>query len=144
MDSHYSSPSSSHRGEWAFGSDGATRSDSSSPAGTFASYTQPQNTTTPSSPTFGYASGHSSGFSTQETRKQLQNAEPLAKADWDPRLTVSLTVPLPLDTLIIRLNVAAQLATIIPKMKAVNEITKSFRVKYAAHMNDDWSNRQTG
>ena len=135
MESHYGTPSSSHRGEWASnGSDGATsKSDTSSP-GTFASYTQPTYTTTPSN--FHYVSGpNSSGFSTRRGTQQLQQAEPLANADWDPRLAI----PLPLDTLIVRLNIAAQLATIQPKMKAVQEMTKTFKPRYAARPNDDWA-----
>ena len=59
----------------------------------------------------------------------------MSKADWDPRLTV----PLPLDTLIIRLNVTAQIAAIQPKMKAVNEMTRIFKPRYAARQSDDWA-----
>ena len=137
MESHFGTPSSSHRGEWASnGSDGATRSDSSSPLGTFASYTQPTYTTTPAFPTLQYAGGpNSSGFSTGEKGHQQLQKEPLATADWDPRTFV----PLPLDTLINRLNIAAQLTAIQPKMKTVNEMAKIFKPRYAARENDDWA-----
>ena len=59
----------------------------------------------------------------------------MSKADWGPRLTV----PLPLDTLIIRLNVTAQIAAIQPKMKAVNEMMRIFKPRYAARQSDDWT-----
>ena len=137
MESHYGTPSSSHRGEWASnGSDGATRSDSSSPLGTFASYTQPTYTTTPTLPKFQQApSVYSSGFLTGEKGNQQQLVEPLAAADWDPRLMV----PRPLDTLINRLNAGRQISTLQPKMKVINEMTKSFKPRYAARASDDWT-----
>ena len=59
----------------------------------------------------------------------------MSKADWDPRLTV----PLPLDTLIIRLNVTAQIAAMQPKMKAVNEMTRTFKPRHVARQSDDWA-----
>ena len=130
MDSQYGTPPPGHRGEWTLnGSDGATRSDSSSPVGTFA--TQPTYTTTPS------LSASSTGFSTTEKgHHQLQlQKEPHARPDWDPRLSI----PQPLDTLITRINTTTSLTAIQQKMKVVQEMSKTFKPRYAARKDDDWA-----
>ena len=127
MDLHYGSPSSSHRGEWTNGSDGATRSNPSSPE--LRTYSQPH-TTTP--PFYGHVeTPHSAGFPTPTTNKQITK-EP---ADWDPRLQI----PKPLSTFTARLNLIEDPTTPKPKMKLVNEVAKSFKPRYAARQNDDWT-----
>ena len=126
MESQYGSPSSSHRGEWTNGSDGATRSNPGSPEP--RPYTQHYTTTTP---LYGHVeSPHSRGFPTPTTNRQLTK-EP---ADWDPRLHI----PQPLATFIARLN-AIEDTTTKPKMKLVNEIAKNFKPRYAARQTDEWT-----
>ena len=121
MDSQYGSPASSHRGDGTNGLDGATRSNPSSPEP--RPYTQPYNTTTP----YGHVESPR-GFPTPST-KQLTK-EP---ADWDPRLQI----PQPLSTFTARINSIEDPTAAKPKMKLVNDITKSFKPRYAARQNDD-------
>ena len=126
MESQYGSPSSSHRGEWATGTDGVTRSNPSSPE--LRSYST-HYTTTPKF--YGHVESPSStGFPTPTTNLQVAKEPP----DWDPRLHI----PQPLSTFTARLN-GKEDATTKPKMKLVNEVAKSFKPRYAARQMDDWT-----
>ena len=125
MDVSHGSPASSHRGEWTSGSDGATRTDASYSPGRFAQYTQPNL----NSPHYAYAGDQrSTGFSPA----RISNY-PKLTPDWDPRLVI----PNPTSSFIARLARPQDNTDV--SMKQVNLFTKTFKLRYAARTDDDWT-----